>query len=172
MRVAHSETRSTIWASPTSDRSENRRARGDERRLVETSNEDLMRYMDGEMPPDEAGRFEQVLHRSTELQRELALYRAMNRNLRSISFAPLAPGRSVWDRVNARLARPIGWILLVVGAALWAAYGGYIYFQSSINAWEKLATSAVIFGILMLFATVAWDRYRAWLVDPYKDVYR
>ncbi len=139
---------------------------------MDYSNDDLMRYLDGEMQPGDRARFEGIVEASTELQRELALYRALKDNLQGISFAPALAGRSVWDRVNARLARPIGWVMLVIGATLWAIYGGYIYLQSAINAWEKLATSAVISGILILFATVAWERYRAWLVDPYKDVHR
>ncbi len=142
------------------------------RRPLEYSNEDLMRYLDGEMTPQDRARFQGMVEGSTELQRELALYHALKENLQGISFAPVLTGKSVWDRVNARLTRPVGWVLIVIGAALWAVYGGYIYVQSAINVWEKLATSAVISGILIVFATVAWERYRAWLVDPYKDVQR
>jgi len=141
-------------------------------RQLQYSNEDLMRYLDGELPASDVSKFDSALADSTELQRELALYRGLKQNLQNISFAPVLTGRSIWDRVNARLARPFGWLFLVAGAALWAVYGGYIYLQSSINAWEKLATSAVISGLMILFATVAWERYRAWQIDPYKDVHR
>lgn len=150
------------------------RAAGDQgaTRQLQYSNEDLMRYLDGELPADEAVKFDRVLAGSTELQRELALYRALKQNLQGISFSPALTSGSIWDRVSVRLARPFGWLFMVAGASLWAIYGGYIYLQSSINAWEKLATSAVISGILILFATIVWERYRAWQVDPYKGVHR
>ena len=38
--------------------------------------------------------------------------------------------------------------------------------------WEKLATGAVAIGILILFASVIWERYQEWLRDPYRDVHR
>ena len=106
------------------------------------------------------------------MQRELALYSALKQNLQTVSLTPYLAGGSVWQRVNARVARPVGLVLLLAGAMLWAVYGGYIYYSSSINVWEKIGTSAVLCGIAILFFTVAWERYRSWLVDPYKDVHR
>jgi hypothetical protein len=38
--------------------------------------------------------------------------------------------------------------------------------------WEKLATGAVVIGILALLTSVIWERYREWLTDPYRDVHR
>ena len=49
------------------------------------SNEDLMRYLDDEMPPDERARVEEELARSTELQRDVAVYRAMRQDLGELS---------------------------------------------------------------------------------------
>jgi hypothetical protein len=51
-------------------------------------------------------------------------------------------------------------------------YGVYVFTTSTIDPWEKLATGAVAIGILMLFASVIWERYREWETDPYKDVHR
>ena len=74
--------------------------------------------------------------------------------------------------MNQQLTRPIGWILVVVGAAVWTGYGAYVFATSPANPWEKLATGAVVIGILLLLASVIWERYREWLTDPYRDVYR
>jgi hypothetical protein len=136
------------------------------------SKEDLMRYMDGEMPPEKRVRLDAEIERSTELQRELAIFRAMRTDFQGLSFDPGANHRSVWDRVNASVTRPIGWILVIVGVTVWTAYGAYVFTNSPANAWEKLATGAIVIGILTLLSTVIWERYQEWGADPYKDVHR
>lgn len=67
-----------------------------------------MRYMDSEMPPEERVRLDAELERSTELQRELAIFRAMRTDFQGLSFDPGTYHRSVWDQVNARVTRPEG----------------------------------------------------------------
>ncbi len=136
------------------------------------SKEDLMRYMDGEMPPEERVRVDAELERSTELKRELAIFLAMRTDFQGLSFDPGTYHSSVWDKVNASVTRPIGWILVVVGAIVWTAYGAYVFTTSPANAWEKLATGAIVIGILTLLASVIWERYKEWGADPYKDVHR
>lgn len=136
------------------------------------SSEDLMRYLDNELAPEERARVDAVLATSTELQREVAIYRALKADFQELSFHPATYRRSVWDHVNARVTRPIGWILLVAGAAAWLTYGTYIFATSPVDPWEKLMTGAVAIGILILLASVIWERYREWDKDPYRDVHR
>lgn len=136
------------------------------------SSEDLMRYLDGEMPPDERAVVDAELGASTELQRELAIFRALKTDFQALSFHPAEYRESVWDRVNERVTRPIGWILVAAGAAVWMSYGAYVFATSPTDPWEKLASGAVAIGILMLLASVIWDRYREWQHDPYRDVQR
>ena len=131
----------------------------------------MMRYLDGESPPDEVLAFEAQLEQSTELRRELALYRAMKDDLAGLGLPGLGD-QSVWDRVNQQLARPIGWILMVGGALVWAVFGVYLYLTSDTGIWEKLATSAVAIGALVLLGSIGWESYKAWLVNPHKDVQR
>ena len=134
--------------------------------------DDLMRYLDGELAPDERQRVDAELATSTELQREVAIFRALKSDFQDLSFHPAARYTSVWDQVNARVTRPIGWLLLVIGLAVWLSYGVYVFATSPSDPWEKLATGAIAIGILTLFASVIWERYREWLRDPYKDVHR
>ncbi|MDH5588573.1 MAG: hypothetical protein OEZ65_08390 [Gemmatimonadota bacterium] len=136
------------------------------------SHEDLMRFLDGEFPPDEHVRMEARIAASTELQRELAIFRAMKSDFRELSFHPGTLQRSVWDRVNTAVTRPIGWLLVVLGTLAWSAYGVYVFTLSPVDPWEKMATGAIVIGILVLLASVIWERYREWLTDPYRDVYR
>ena len=131
-----------------------------------------MRYLDGEVGPEERSRIEGAVDTSTELRRELAVYRAMKDDLQSLKLNDGAQGGSVWNAVNRHLARPFGWVLLIVGTLAWAAYGVYLYFTSETYLWQKLATAGIGIGILILLASVIWERYRVWLTDPYRDIQR
>ena len=132
--------------------------------------EELMRYLDGEVGPEERNRIEASVEASTELRRELAVYRAMKDDLKTLKLNQGGPNESVWYAVNRHLARPFGWILLVVGALVWAAYGVYVYLASPAFLWQKLATSAIGIGVLVLLASVIWERYKVWLTDPYRGI--
>jgi len=135
------------------------------------TNEELMRYLDSEVGPEERNRIERSVESSTELRRELAVYRAMKDDLQTLKLNGGSNG-SIWNAVNRNLTRPVGWVLLIVGSLVWAAYGIYLYLNSEAFLWEKLATSGVGIGILLLLASVIWERYRVWLTDPYKDIQR
>lgn len=136
------------------------------------SSETLMRYLDGELNPDERRRVEELLAGATELQRDLVVYRHIHEDLSEIRLRTGGGRRSVWERVNQRLTRPMGWILLSAGAASWAVYLAWIYLSSATPTWEKVMSSAVVIGLLLLLASVIHDRYREWLSDPYRDVER
>ena len=136
------------------------------------THEDLMRYLDGEMPDQDRRALEAEVERSTELRRDLAIYRGMQRDFAQLSFAPPLPGQSVWDQVNRQIARPVGWLLFVGGLLAWAGYVAWLFAVSSVNPWPKAAIAAVLIGFLILLATVVADRYREWLTDPYRDVHR
>lgn len=136
------------------------------------TNDDLMRYLDGEMSPEERTRTETALASSTELQRDFTLFRALKTDIQGLSFHPATYRSSVWDQVNAHVNRPVGWALLLIGVAIWMAYGAYVFATSPVSPWEKLGTGAIAIGILMLLASVIWERLREWETDPYRDVYR
>lgn len=136
------------------------------------THEDLMRYLDGEVEAEERNRIEGLVEASTELRRELALFRAMKDDLLTLKLTDGGHHGSVWDSVNRQLTRPIGWVILIVGSLVWAAYGIYVYLTSPVFILERMATSAIVIGVLLLFASVIWERYREWLTDPYRDIQR
>ena len=139
--------------------------------MTGVSHETLMRYLDGEVAPEERARVESAVAASTELQRDVAVFGAMKEDLQAMTCT-LSRDDSVWGVVHRRLTRPIGWLLILVGFTVWATYGSYLYLMSAIDPWEKLATSAIGVGILFLFVSVIYERYKEWLMDPYRDVYR
>ncbi len=136
------------------------------------SSDDLMRYLEGEVAPNDRARVDAALANSTELQREVAIFRALKSDFQELSFHPAAHRTSVWDHVNAHVTRPIGWVLVIGGAVVWLTYGVYVFAGSAADPWEKLATGAVAIGILTLLTSVVWERYREWDTDPYRDVHR
>ncbi len=137
----------------------------------QVSHESLMRYLDGEAAPEERARIDAAVAESTELKRELVVFRTMKSGLQAMTFG-LANDQSVWGTVHRRITRPLGWILLSAGFLTWVLYGSYLYIVSAIDLWEKLATSAIGVGILFLFGTVIYERRKEWLTDPYRNVYR
>ena len=138
----------------------------------DVSHDQLMRFMDGELPPAERQQVSDALKGSAELKRQLVLFEAMKRDLQELSFTPVHAGDSVWNQVTVRITRPVGWVIFLAGALVWIVYGAWVYFTSSIDMWEKLATGAVVTGLVTLLATVIWERYKVWLTDPYKGVHR
>lgn len=133
--------------------------------------DELMRYLDGEMEPEERRTVEAALERSTELRRELAVFRGLKKDLRDMG-ANMGTERSVWDAVSRRLTRPLGWALVLAGAIVWVAFGAYTYLTGADALWEKLAGSAMVVGLVILFASVALERRRDLRTDPYKEIQR
>lgn len=131
-----------------------------------------MRYLDGELPPEERERVRRRLDASTEARRELAVFRAMKDDLQSMPLPGPDRERGVWDRVARSVARPAGWLLLSLGSVIWGVYGVYVFATSQANAVEKVGTAAVVVGVLTLLASVIWERYREWNTDPYRHVQR
>lgn len=130
-----------------------------------------MRYLDNELSRDHRTRVESALAQSTELQRELAIFRAMREDLRSLPLDARS-GRSVWGGVQHRLSRPVGWVLLVAGFVLWAGYGAWVFFTTPSNPVEKLAVGALAVGFLILLVSAILDRMHEWRDDPYRDIER
>lgn len=135
------------------------------------THEDLMRYIDDELPLDRRAEVEAALETSTELRRDYVVFSRMKSDLESIG-TELGTGRSVWSSVNRRLTRPVGWILFVAGAMVWVAYGVYAYLTGGDAMWEKLATSALVVGLGMLLLSAIVDRLRDLKNDPYKEIQR
>lgn len=133
--------------------------------------EDLMRYLDDEVQGAERARIETALNRSTELQRELALFQALKNEVQGLSYGIQAPG-STWDAVNRRLTRPVGWILLVVGGVLWTGYGAWVFATSAADPIEKLAVAALVVGFLILLGATIFERMVEYKSDPYRDIQR
>ena len=133
--------------------------------------EDLMRFLDGEVTPDERAVVERYLETSSELRREVAVFRSMKEELQGLSLSGRT-GASVWRSIRRRLTVPTGWMLLGSGVVAWAGYGIWAFVASPRAIVVKLATGGIAIGILVLLAHVIVERYREYGTDPYRDVQR
>ena len=139
---------------------------------TKVSNEDLMRYLDDELDPDDRARVETAIETSTELAREFAIFRAIQNDVADLSFSPQRHGDSVWDSVNRKLTQPIGWILFTAGILIFSIYTAYVFTTSDVNVWEKVGVGGVVIGFLMLLASTVYERMREYKTDPYRHIER
>ncbi len=133
------------------------------------THDELMRYLDGELPPERARAVEAALEADTELRREYVIFRRMKADLEEMGGDMRAPG-SVWDTVNRRLTRPLGWLLFLAGLAVWVGYAVYLFVTVHEPLWERLAISAAVVGLAILFLSVTIDRLRDLKTDPYREI--
>lgn len=135
--------------------------------------EELMRYIDGELPAERAAAVAAALaaNTDTELRREYEIFRRMKVDLSEMGHDMKTSG-TAWGAVNRRLTRPMGWILLLAGMAIWLAYAVYAFITGPEAMWEKLAIGAVVIGVGMLFLSVVIDRLRDLKTDPYREIQR
>lgn len=138
----------------------------------DVSHETLTRYLDDELPPDERERVEDHLSGCAECRREVEVTRKLKEDLAALPGGDPARGGSVWDAVNRRLARPMGWVLLVAGAVASLGLGAWGFVTADAPLAEKLAAGAVGLGLALLLASVGWERWREWKTDPYRKVER
>ena len=131
--------------------------------------EELSAYADGELDRESARRVEEHLRGCTECVRELALIRLMGGAMRSLGATPPPPG--VWEGVERRIARPVGWLLFVAGLVLWVGLALVAWFRESLTL-EWLAATAIGAGLVVLALFVAYEQYREWKGSPYKDLER
>jgi anti-sigma factor RsiW len=131
--------------------------------------EQLSAYLDGELAPDDARRLERHLHDCTECSRELAILTDLRGAIRTM--AQTAGHRSVWDDVNRRITRPAGWVLLLLGAAIWAVLALLAWWRAELTL-EWVAGTGVAAGLILLLIGMGHEQYRDWKDTRYKDVER
>lgn len=144
---------------------------GGDLQACEQYREMLAGYVDGELHGDELLEFESHLAECTECQREVAVFHSLKGELQAMGLkSPEVPGGSVWNDVNKHVARPAGWIFLIIGILMYVVYAVYTFIQSTGNLFEKLATGFLVIGFVVLLATVAYERIVSYKTDPYKGI--
>jgi anti-sigma factor RsiW len=129
--------------------------------------EQLSAYVDGELPPDDAAAVERHLRDCTECARELTIMRDMGGAMRTMSTQ--YRGRGVWNGVHRRITRPVGWLFILAGVAVWAWLAVSRWSQQELTL-EWAAGTAVVVGLVLLLLSLGYEQYRDWRETRYKDV--
>ena len=127
----------------------------------------LSAYLDGELPVGDAADVERHLRDCTECARELAIMKDLGGAMRTMSNH--YRGRSVWDGVNRRLTRPVGWLLILAGAAVWMWLLLSRWLREQLTL-EWAAATGVAVGLVLLLISLGYEQYRDWRETRYKDV--
>lgn len=133
--------------------------------------DDLMRFLDDELPTDRQAGVEAHIGDCTECNRDFVIYRRLKGDLLAMGMEN-GTGPSLWYALSRRLFRPTGWVLIIVGATVLAAWGVYSYVTSPEELWTKLATGAVVIGFVLLLASAILDRLGALRTDRYREIQR
>lgn len=85
------------------------------------------------------------------------------------------PTQKEWDQarppVTVRATRGIGWTLFLVGMITVTVFGAYEFMVDPvITAIEKIMVLTVTLGLSFLFVSVAYERFRAYKTDKYKEI--
>lgn len=78
-----------------------------------------------------------------------------------------------WSNISSKLSRGFGWIFFIIGAIANIIYALYAFLISeSVNPFEKVVIFMLLSGLLLLFSSVAIQRYKDYKTDKYKGIVR
>jgi anti-sigma factor RsiW len=136
---------------------------------------EAMAYVDGELDPGAARRFEERMAAEPALAREVSELRALEIVARKM--APPEPMDHEWARLGRdpvqRASAGLGFALILIGTlgfALWACW--QIATSSMESPWVKLFLLATVAGLSLTFLTVLRGRLRTLPYDPYTHIER
>jgi len=89
--------------------------------------------------------------------------------MRATESGPERP--SVWSGVDRRINRPLGWILVIAGVAIWSGLAVGAWLRESITL-EWAAVTAIVVGLVMLGVGIGIEQYREWKRSPYRELER
>lgn len=130
------------------------------------STQDLMRYLDGELPPDERERVDRALAGSEELRKQLEIFRSLRADFHRLTFTGGSDEGTVWHRVAAHVARPAGRTFMLAGLVAWVAYAVWLFASGTPEPWDRLAVAGASIAVLTLLALVIREGLRSWPDDP------
>ncbi len=136
---------------------------------------DGMRWLDGELSPAEAEAYQAHVRGCAECERELA---SLGRIVRMTDELKLrAPDaefwNGYWESVYRRSERRTGFVLLIAGALALLGYAIVRAVRSpALLSFEGISVLLILVGLVVIFVSVARERYHESKNDPYKEVER
>lgn len=139
----------------------------------------MMAAVDEEISAPERAELDAALADDAGLRNEWEAFRRLREVTGSMTTRepPSEVWDSYWEDVYRRFERGIGWILASVGAIVVTTWGAWMWVRELMSdaeiptfiRWSVLALSA---GLVILFVSVARERWFVRKTDPYKDLIR
>ena len=132
-----------------------------------------MRLLDGELEPEEKDRYEEHVRSCDDCTREL---KEMGRIVGLMNDLRLKPPDEefwarYWDNLYHRLERGTGFLLLVAGIVVLSAFAVYEAITSpEFFTVKGLSIAVALLGLVVVFLSVARERFHESKSDPYKGV--
>jgi len=132
-----------------------------------------MRLLDSELSPEEKNRYEEHVKSCDDCRREL---KEIGRIVGLTNDLRLKPPDEefwarYWDNLYHRLERGTGFLLLVAGIVVLSAFAIYEAVTSpEFFTVKGLSIAVALLGLIVVFLSVARERYHESKSDPYKGV--
>jgi uncharacterized membrane protein len=137
--------------------------------------EKINQFLDGELSEQESSDVRRLIDINKEAKAYLEKTCRLKEVVSNMTFK--APSEDImnefWNNISSRLSRGFGWTFLIIGVAANIIYALYAFVLSnSINPFEKVIIFMVLSGLLLLFTSVAIQRYKDSKTDKYKGIVR
>lgn len=136
---------------------------------------DGMRLLDGEMSEAEKQEYEAHVRDCEECARELA---SMGRVIELTEELRLRTPddefwEGYWESVYRRSERSVGFFFVIAGVLLVLSYGIFKAVTSPrLLTYEGISVTVILLGLVVIFVSVARERFHESKNDPYKGVRR
>ena len=136
---------------------------------------DGMRLLDDELSIEERLQYQAHVRECDVCRRELdSLGRVVTfTDQLKLRVSDDAFWKDYWKSVSRRTERRLGFVLLIAGIVMFLAYLTYRVLRSpDMWSYEGFSVVAILLGLIVIFISVARERYHEHKHDPYKEVER
>ena len=136
---------------------------------------DGMRFLDGELALEERLQYQAHVRECEPCRRQLE---SLGRVVRLTDELKLRVSddefwKDYWQSVYRRSERSLGFLLLIVGIVAVLLYAIYHAVRSpEFLSYEGISVGVILVGLVVIFISVARERYHESRSDPYKEVER
>ncbi|MDH3734206.1 MAG: zf-HC2 domain-containing protein [Gemmatimonadota bacterium] len=139
----------------------------------------MMAAVDDEISPEERAELDAALAGDPKLRDEWEAFKRLREVTRTMTTRepPAEVWDSYWEGVYRRFERGLGWILVSLSAIVLITWGTWEWVQEILADTElpgfiRWAVLGLAAGLIVLFVSVARERWFARKSDPYKDLIR
>jgi len=133
----------------------------------------LSAYLDGELTQADSQRVRIHLEDCEECRRARGQLEKLQRVTSEMKFVEPPEERmsEIEERLSVQAPRIAGWGLFLIGALVWVVYAIYLFaVEADQPVWQKLTIAAVVIGLVLILASVLFQRLLELPHDRYRGV--